>query len=183
MKWKLPGNTRVPAALFYIYLALNYSSLCGNMGTNFTVYLLKSCTVAQLKHTLSFIQCDSDNVTYPSVFMCVRPCVRVYMLMPTCVYGGVRAYPPVCVCTFLGSARELTGAEKAPTVTEETDIDAEEVSHVEATEDLNANRGVTDLDATAKTTDLNHTGNKVHCPHSCMCMCIFFPPLYNRGFF
>ncbi|XP_030583016.1 LOW QUALITY PROTEIN: carboxyl-terminal PDZ ligand of neuronal nitric oxide synthase protein [Archocentrus centrarchus] len=73
--------------------------------------------------------------------------------------AGVRAYPPVCVCTFLGSARELTGAEKTPTVTEETDIDAEEANQAPAAEDLNLNRGVTDLDATAKT-DLNHSENK-----------------------
>ncbi|KAI3368468.1 hypothetical protein L3Q82_025479 [Scortum barcoo] len=77
---------------------------------------------------------------------------------------GVRAYPPVCVCTFLGSARELTGAEKTASVTEETDIDAEEVSPVPAAEELNVNRGVTDLDATAKTPDLNHSESKVHHP-------------------
>lgn len=92
--------------------------------------------------------------------MCFRPCVRVYMLMPTCVYAGVRAYPPVCVCTFLGSAREPTGAEKTLTVAEETDIDAEEVSHVAATEDLNPSRGVTDLDATAKIPE--NSENKVN---------------------
>ncbi|XP_047442539.1 carboxyl-terminal PDZ ligand of neuronal nitric oxide synthase protein-like isoform X2 [Mugil cephalus] len=57
------------------------------------------------------------------------------------------------------SARELTGEEKAATVAEETDIDAEDVSHA-ATEELNLNRGVTDLDATAKTSDLNHAENK-----------------------
>ncbi|KAM7387735.1 hypothetical protein PAMP_023955 [Pampus punctatissimus] len=73
--------------------------------------------------------------------------------------NGVRAYPPVCVCTFLGSARELTGAEKT-TVAEETDIDADEVSQFPAAEELNPNRGVTDLDATAKTADLNHSDNK-----------------------
>lgn len=98
--------------------------------------------------------------------MCVRPCVRVYMLMPTCVYAGVRAYPPVCVCTFLGSARELTGAEKTATVTEETDIDAEEaVVQAPVAEELNnLNRGVTDLDATAKTPELNlnHAESKVN---------------------
>lgn len=105
-----------------------------------------------------------NNVSHLNVFMCVRPCVRVYMLMPTCVYAGVRAYPPVCVCTFLGSARELTGAEKTPTVTEETDIDAEDVSQVSAAEELNPNRGVTDLDATAKTPELNHTESKVSQP-------------------
>ncbi|XP_067452296.1 capon-like protein isoform X3 [Thunnus thynnus] len=74
--------------------------------------------------------------------------------------NGVRAYPPVCVCTFLGSARELTGAEKTPIVAEETDIDADEVSQLPAAEELNLNRGVTDLDATAKTPDLNHSDNK-----------------------
>ncbi|XP_029988217.1 carboxyl-terminal PDZ ligand of neuronal nitric oxide synthase protein-like isoform X1 [Sphaeramia orbicularis] len=74
---------------------------------------------------------------------------------------GVRAYPPVCVCTFLGSARELTGEEKTPTVTEETDIDAEEANQLPAAEELNVSRGVTDLDATAKTSDLNHSDNKV----------------------
>lgn len=93
--------------------------------------------------------------------MCVRPCVHVYMLMPTCVCAGVRAYPPVCVCTLLGSAREQTGAEKTATVAEETDIDAElEVSHVAAAEELNPNRGVTDLDATAKIPE--HSENKVN---------------------
>ncbi len=96
--------------------------------------------------------------------MCVYPCVRVYMFMPTCVYAGVRAYPPVCVCTFLGSARELTGAEKTASVTEETDIDAEEVSQAPAAEELSVNRGVTDLDATAKTPDLNHSESKVDHP-------------------
>ncbi|XP_035509403.1 carboxyl-terminal PDZ ligand of neuronal nitric oxide synthase protein isoform X1 [Morone saxatilis] len=58
------------------------------------------------------------------------------------------------------TARELTGAEKTASVTEETDIDAEEVSQVPAAEELNLNRGVTDLDATAKTPDLNHSENK-----------------------
>lgn len=95
--------------------------------------------------------------------MCV-PCVCVYMLMPTCVYAGVRAHPPVCVCTFLGSARELTGAEKTATVTEETDIDAEEATQQTAAEELNLNRGVTDLDATAKPPDLNHSESKVSHP-------------------
>ncbi|XP_014896150.1 uncharacterized protein LOC106952508 isoform X1 [Poecilia latipinna] len=76
--------------------------------------------------------------------------------------SGVRAYPPVCVCTFLGPARELTGAEKAPaSVAEETDIDAEDVVQVPTAEDLNLNRGVTDLDATAKTPDLTQSENKV----------------------
>ncbi|XP_029285295.1 carboxyl-terminal PDZ ligand of neuronal nitric oxide synthase protein-like isoform X6 [Cottoperca gobio] len=74
---------------------------------------------------------------------------------------GVRAYPPVCVCTFLGSARELTGSEKTVAVTEETDIDAEEASQVTAAEDSNLNRGVTDLDATAKTPDLKPAEIKV----------------------
>ncbi|KAA8589393.1 hypothetical protein FQN60_012758, partial [Etheostoma spectabile] len=61
------------------------------------------------------------------------------------------------------TARELTGAEKTPTVAEETDIDAEEVSQVLAAEELNPNRGVTDLDASAKTTDLNSVeSKKVH---------------------
>uniref|UniRef100_UPI0037E9B201 carboxyl-terminal PDZ ligand of neuronal nitric oxide synthase protein isoform X2 n=1 Tax=Semicossyphus pulcher TaxID=241346 RepID=UPI0037E9B201 len=62
------------------------------------------------------------------------------------------------------TARELTGAEKTASVTEETDIDAEEVIVVPAAEDLNPNRGVTDLDATAKPPDLNHSENKVHHP-------------------
>ncbi|XP_023810152.1 carboxyl-terminal PDZ ligand of neuronal nitric oxide synthase protein isoform X1 [Oryzias latipes] len=73
---------------------------------------------------------------------------------------GVRAYPPVCVCTFFGSERELTGAEKTPTITEETDIDAEEVNQVPMAEDLNPDRGVTDLDATATTPEPNHSENK-----------------------
>lgn len=54
------------------------------------------------------------------------------------------------------TARELTGAEKTASVTEETDIDAEEAVQVPAAEESNLNRGVTDLDATAKTPDLNH---------------------------
>ncbi|XP_067368557.1 carboxyl-terminal PDZ ligand of neuronal nitric oxide synthase protein-like isoform X2 [Channa argus] len=58
------------------------------------------------------------------------------------------------------AARELTGAEKAATITEETDIDAEEANQVAAEEELNLNRGVTDLDATAKTPELNWTENK-----------------------
>lgn len=102
--------------------------------------------------------------------MCVHPCVLVAMLMPTCVYAGVRAHPPVCVCTFLGSARELTGEEKTATVSEETDIDAEDASQVSTAEDLNLNRGVTDLDATAKTPDLNHIESKVNRPVVCMCI-------------
>ncbi|KAM9763077.1 carboxyl-terminal PDZ ligand of neuronal nitric oxide synthase protein-like isoform 2-T2 [Menidia menidia] len=48
------------------------------------------------------------------------------------------------------AARELTNTENAPAVTEETDIDAEEVNQAPAAEELNLNRGVTDLDATAK---------------------------------
>ncbi|XP_073332619.1 carboxyl-terminal PDZ ligand of neuronal nitric oxide synthase protein isoform X3 [Pagrus major] len=58
------------------------------------------------------------------------------------------------------AARELTGAEKTASVTEETDIDAEEVSQVPAAEESNLNRGVTDLDATAKTADQNHSESK-----------------------
>lgn len=82
--------------------------------------------------------------------------------MPSCMYAGVRAHPPVCVCTLFGPARELTGPEKKPAiVAEETDIDAEDVVQVQTGEDLNLNRGVTDLDATAKTTDLNESENKV----------------------
>lgn len=93
-------------------------------------------------------------------------CMRAYMLMPTCVCvcvcvgAGVRAYPPVCVCTLLGSDRQLTGGEKTASVAEETDIDAEEVSQVPA-EESDSSRGVTDLDATANTTGLNHTESKV----------------------
>uniref|UniRef100_A0A3B4ZDL2 Carboxyl-terminal PDZ ligand of neuronal nitric oxide synthase protein n=1 Tax=Stegastes partitus TaxID=144197 RepID=A0A3B4ZDL2_9TELE len=60
------------------------------------------------------------------------------------------------------AARELTGPEKTEVVAEETDIDAEEVNQVTASEELNLNRGVTDLDATAKTPDLNHAENKVN---------------------
>lgn len=88
-------------------------------------------------------------------------CACVHILIRPCVYAGVRAYPPVCVCTFLGSARELTDAEKPPTITEETDIDAEEVNQVPAAEDLNPDRGVTDLDATPTTPEANHSENKV----------------------
>uniref|UniRef100_A0A3P9LR48 Carboxyl-terminal PDZ ligand of neuronal nitric oxide synthase protein n=1 Tax=Oryzias latipes TaxID=8090 RepID=A0A3P9LR48_ORYLA len=54
----------------------------------------------------------------------------------------------------------LTGAEKTPTITEETDIDAEEVNQVPTAEDLNPDRGVTDLDATATTLEPNHSENK-----------------------
>lgn len=88
-------------------------------------------------------------------------CACVHILIRPCVYAGVRAYPPVCVCTFFGSERELTGAEKTPTITEETDIDAEEVNQVPTAEDLNPDRGVTDLDATATTPEPNHSENKV----------------------
>lgn len=98
-----------------------------------------------------------------TVSMCVHPCVRVTILMLTCVYVGVRAYPPVCVCTFLGSARELSGAEKTPPVSEETDIDAEDAGHESAAE-LNLNRGVTDLDATAKPAEPDHEESKVRHP-------------------
>ncbi|KAM4629305.1 carboxyl-terminal PDZ ligand of neuronal nitric oxide synthase protein-like [Polymixia lowei] len=59
------------------------------------------------------------------------------------------------------SARELTGTEKATTVAEETDIDAEETGPLavadSTVEELNANRGVTDLDATPKSPDRSHT--------------------------
>ncbi|KAM8746126.1 carboxyl-terminal PDZ ligand of neuronal nitric oxide synthase protein-like isoform 2-T2 [Acanthopagrus schlegelii] len=58
------------------------------------------------------------------------------------------------------AARELTGAEKTASVTEETDIDAEEASQVPAAEESNLNRGVTDLDATAKTAEQNHSESK-----------------------
>nr|XP_015826650.2 carboxyl-terminal PDZ ligand of neuronal nitric oxide synthase protein isoform X1 [Nothobranchius furzeri] len=74
--------------------------------------------------------------------------------------AGVRAYPPVCVCTLLGPARELTDAEKTVSVAEETDIDAEELIQVPTAEDSNLNRGVTDLDATAKTPGLDPSENK-----------------------
>lgn len=93
--------------------------------------------------------------------MCVDPCVCAFMSMPTCVCAGVRVYPPVCVCTLLGSARELTAAEKTVAVAEETDIDADEANQLPVTEELNPNRGVTDLDATVKTSDQNHSENKV----------------------
>lgn len=58
------------------------------------------------------------------------------------------------------TARALTGVEKTASITEETDIDAEEVNQVPAAEESNLNRGVTDLDATAKTSDLNHSESK-----------------------
>lgn len=79
----------------------------------------------------------------------------------TCVRAGVRAHPPVCVCHFLGSARELAGAEKSTSVTEETDIDAEDGSQTATTDELTPNRGVTDLDATAKTAEPNQPRRKV----------------------
>lgn len=87
-----------------------------------------------------------------------------------CVCAGVRAYPPVCVCTFLRSDHQLTGGEKTASVTEETDIDAEEVSQVPTVEESNSNRGVTDLDATASTTGLKHAERKVSYPHVCLCV-------------
>ncbi|XP_034035313.1 carboxyl-terminal PDZ ligand of neuronal nitric oxide synthase protein isoform X2 [Thalassophryne amazonica] len=59
-----------------------------------------------------------------------------------------------------GTARALTGAEKTATVTEETDIDADETNQLSTAEELNLNRGVTDLDATAKTSDTNHSEKK-----------------------
>ncbi|XP_054458987.1 carboxyl-terminal PDZ ligand of neuronal nitric oxide synthase protein [Anoplopoma fimbria] len=58
------------------------------------------------------------------------------------------------------TARELTGAEKTPTVSEETDIDAEDAIQVSAAEELNPDRGVTDLDAKAKSPDLNPEESK-----------------------
>uniref|UniRef100_A0A3Q4BKA7 Carboxyl-terminal PDZ ligand of neuronal nitric oxide synthase protein n=1 Tax=Mola mola TaxID=94237 RepID=A0A3Q4BKA7_MOLML len=61
-------------------------------------------------------------------------------------------------------ARELTGVEKTASVTEETDIDAEEAIQVLAAEDSTLSRGVTDLDATAKTAELNHSESKVSHP-------------------
>lgn len=85
----------------------------------------------------------------------------------TCVRAGVRAHPPVCVCTFLGSARELAGAEKSASVTEETDIDAEDggqaatTATTGTTDESSVNRGVTDLDATAKTAEPNQPERKV----------------------
>lgn len=94
--------------------------------------------------------------------VCPPMCACVYMLMPTCVYAGVRAHPSVCVCTFLGSARQLTDTEKTAVVAEETDIDAEEANQITAGEESNLNRGVTDLDATSKPPDINHLDNKVN---------------------
>lgn len=100
--------------------------------------------------------------------MCVCTCSCPHV----CVCAGVRAYPPVCVCTFLGSVRELTGTEKTASVTEETDIDAEEVSQAAAAEESNLNRGVTDLDATAKKAELNHSESKVsHPTFAYVCFC------------
>lgn len=96
------------------------------------------------------------------VHPCVYPCEHAHTHM--CACAGVRAYPPVCVCTFLASARELTGVEKTASVTEETDIDAEEAVQVLAAEDSTLSRGVTDLDATAKTAELNHSETKVRDP-------------------
>ncbi|TNM88151.1 hypothetical protein fugu_006372 [Takifugu bimaculatus] len=55
---------------------------------------------------------------------------------------------------------QLTGGEKTASVTDETDIDAEEVSQVPTVEESNSNRGVTDLDATASTTGLKHSERK-----------------------
>lgn len=99
----------------------------------------------------------------PPMCVCVRTCSCPHVCM--CVRAGVRAYPPVCVCTFLRSDRQLTGGEKAASVTEETDIDAEEGSQVPAVEESNGDRGVTDLDATANTTGLNHAESKVRYTH------------------
>ncbi|XP_068599701.1 carboxyl-terminal PDZ ligand of neuronal nitric oxide synthase protein-like [Brachionichthys hirsutus] len=75
---------------------------------------------------------------------------------------GVRAHPPVCVCTFLGSARELSAVEKTASVTEETDIDAEEANQVTAAaeEAANLNRGVTDLDASDRSAELKRSGSR-----------------------
>lgn len=106
--------------------------------------------------------------------MCPPMCACVHAHAHMCVCAGVRAYPPVCVCTFLGSVRELTGTEKTASVTEETDIDAEEVSQAAAAaaEESNLNRGVTDLDATAKKAELNHSESKVsHPTFAYVCFC------------
>lgn len=102
-----------------------------------------------------------------TVFLCVHPWMLVlHSRAHTCVRAGVRAHPPVCVCTFLGSARELAGAEKSTSVTEETDIDAEDASQAATVTTGTAdesilNRGVTDLDATAKTAEPNQPERKV----------------------
>lgn len=150
------------------------------MGTNFNVYLLKSCTAEQQEHTFNLHSYSStqDPVVFwlcfliECVYVCPPMCACVHAHAHMCVCAGVRAYPPVCVCTFLGSVRELTGTEKTASVTEETDIDAEEVSQAAAAEESNLNRGVTDLDATAKKAELNHTESKVsHCPFAYVCFC------------
>ncbi|XP_075901487.1 carboxyl-terminal PDZ ligand of neuronal nitric oxide synthase protein-like isoform X2 [Nelusetta ayraudi] len=63
-------------------------------------------------------------------------------------------------------ARELAGAEKSASVTEETDIDAEDggqaptTATTGTTDELSVNRGVTDLDATAKTAEPNQPERK-----------------------
>lgn len=103
------------------------------------------------------------------VHPCVYACVHAHAHVCVCVCAGVRAYPPVCICTLFGSDRQLTGGEK--TVTEETDIDAEDVSQVPAAEESDSNRGVTDLDATANTTGLDHAESKVS-SFGCVC-CVF----------
>ena len=95
----------------------------------------------------------------PPMCVCVRTCSCPRVCV--CVCAGVRAYPPVCVCTLLGSDHQLTGGDKTASVTEETDIDAEDLSQVPAGEESDSNRGVTDLDATADTTGLNHAEGKV----------------------
>lgn len=113
-----------------------------------------------------FIDRSAGSFSDLIVFLCVRPWVLVWHSRAlTCVRAGVRAHPPVCVCHFLGSARELAGAEKSTSVTEETDIDAEDgsqtVATATATDELSLNRGVTDLDATAKTAEPNQPERKV----------------------
>lgn len=101
-----------------------------------------------------------DHVHVCLTHVCVRTCQT-----STCVRAGVRAYPHVCVCTFLGSARELMSAEKTASVAEETDIDAEESNQQAAVaEESSVNRGVTDLDATVKTSDPNPSESKVSGP-------------------
>lgn len=111
--------------------------------------------------------------------MSTHVCVCTCSCSHVCVCAGVCAYPPVCVCTFLGSARELTGAEKTVSVTEETDIDAEEASQPATAEESDLNRGVTDLDATAKTAELKHSESKVShpeftCRHVARASCSIF---------
>lgn len=108
------------------------------------------------------------------MYACVH--AHAHMCACVCVCAGVRAYPPVCVCTLLGSDRQLTGGEKRASVTEETDIDAEEVSQVPTAEESDSNRGVTDLDATANTTGLKHAESKVS---SFGCV---FVRLFDTGF-